>query len=331
MPAAETAAAGGEATIIVADTSDAVVDAPEPQRIAAVGEGAGSETGSETSAIASLSPVPPNGIESLTPEGLKYFQGMGPLEYAARLAGEPAVPTWRVRLRLIPQDTGEPDGFAYLVKTDHYNLSPALYDSLVASYGDNADPSLNDDSPHQSFQLTFAPVMSIAADWLSDRTQFSRFPVTDNPPCDTAAQFQLGCAELFSPLQEDAWKDMGVVSVEAAPWDEGFNPLYGMVRMLAQQAGNLEAGGNAAFWVDGEIPEGSGEARPWVEVLIDNYAGNGGGYQGFWIERAADDSISSVIHHVYYGGVGTSVEGRASRAVVCRRGDAAGQIRPICP
>ena len=282
----------------------------------------------DEAAIAALNTVLP---DSPTPEELSYFQGMGPLEYAARLAGEPNFPAWRIRLRLIPQDTGEPDGFSYLVKADHYNLSPALYDSLVLSYGDNADPSLNDSSDHQSFQFTFTPVMSIAADWQDSLTQVSQLPVADSPPCATSAQLQLGCAELLGRQLDGEWVEGDRRSLEPALWESEANPIYSIVRALAQQAGKLEGSNASAFWTDGEIPEGSSEERPWIEVLIDNYAGNGGGYQGLWIERAADDSIRSVMHRIYYDGVGSSQEALTDSAVVCNRGEAAGSILAVCP
>ncbi|MEM6599678.1 MAG: hypothetical protein AAF635_16190, partial [Cyanobacteria bacterium P01_C01_bin.69] len=42
----------------------------------------------------SLNSVPPNGLDSLSEPDWRYFQSMGPLEYAARLGGVPNVPTW---------------------------------------------------------------------------------------------------------------------------------------------------------------------------------------------------------------------------------------------
>jgi len=309
-----------------------VMSADSASPAAAEGSEAGDVAEIGEAAIASLNSVPPGGAESLTPGGLSYFQGMGPLEYATRLTGEPDFPTWRVRLQLIPQDTGERDGFSYLVKNDHYNLSPALYNSLVASYGDNADPSLNDTRPHQGFLLSFMPIMSIAADWRKESTQFTQFPLEEDIACDTIAELQLKCAELMGRQIEDGkWEEAGRVSVDAAPWESEKAPLHSVVRILAQSAGKLKGSGNAAFWTNGEISESAFNLSPWVEVIVDNYPGNGGGYQGLWVERVDDDSISSVVHHVYYDGVGTEAQGLLRKGVVCRRGENAGKIQTSCP
>ncbi|MEL6333895.1 MAG: hypothetical protein AAFQ76_15040, partial [Cyanobacteria bacterium J06626_26] len=75
--------------------------------------------------LAQTAQVPPNGFDSLDEAGFRYFQTMGPLEYAARLAGTPDVPTWRVRLRLVPE--WQHSNLIYQVRVDHYNLSPLLY------------------------------------------------------------------------------------------------------------------------------------------------------------------------------------------------------------
>ncbi|MEM7797450.1 MAG: hypothetical protein AAF579_23710, partial [Cyanobacteria bacterium P01_C01_bin.118] len=149
------------------------------------------ETTLSQASIASLNQVPPNGIDTLDEDAFRYFQAMGPLEYAARLGGMPDVPTWRVRLQLYPVWQGA--DMLYQVKVDHFNMSPALYDSLVSSYGEeNVDPSLANNEPHQHISLEFLPVMNVAADWLSDSTQVAESDVIVNPTCGLGT----GCAEL---------------------------------------------------------------------------------------------------------------------------------------
>ena len=121
---------------------------------------------SKPTRVDSLSQVPPSGLETLDESAFRYFQAMGPLEYAARLGGIPDMPVWRVRLSFLPVQQGT--DLLYQVKVDHFNMSPALYDSLVSSYGEeNVEPGLANDVPHHHIDLEFVPVMNVAADWLA--------------------------------------------------------------------------------------------------------------------------------------------------------------------
>ena len=268
-----------------------------------------------------LRDVPPNGIDTLNQSDFGYFQTMGPLEYAARLGGVPDVPVWRVRLRFYP--TWQNSELVYQVQVDHYNLSSTLYNSLISSYGvDNVDPSLDNTTPHQHLSLEFLPVMNVAADWLPDSTQTHQSDVTTNPICGLG----LGCTALEEP-DESAWTNETTLSLETAPWDQDNEPLYMMVRALAKKAGWLPNG-----WVlPNEIPEGINTERPWVEVLITNYAGNGGGYMAQWIEHMADDSVRATVHQLYYDSAWMEMEGSASTGYICGRQTSTEEIRALCP
>lgn len=275
-----------------------------------------------------LQSVPPEGIDSLSESELSYFQQMGPLEYAARLGGVPDQEAWRVRLRLYPQDIGEPDGFTYQVKMEHFNLSPTLYDELVSSYGaENVEPSLNNSDPHETFQLTFFPIMGIAADFLAEETQLGQLPVDSPAPI---CAFGTSCSALYVPSEFGQSANSLGITLESAPWASNgadSEVLHDLVRSLAKQAGWLEGDGAQSQWRQPEMPEGISDERPWVEVQVDNYIGNGDGYSAQWIERVSDDSIRAVVHQV------TTVRGSAmaSEGVICNRGEGAGELREICP
>lgn len=272
--------------------------------------------------------IPPDGFDSLSEDGFQYFQTMGPLEYAARLGGVPDHPVWQARLSLHPQDTGEPDGFTYRVKLDHYNFSSLVYQELVNSYGaENVDPTLNNQAAHQHFELTFIPVMGIAADWLPESTQLTQSSLTRDLPGCVAQDV---CADAM-PDEDAEWAVESTIQLAKAPWETEVEPLYAMVRALANQAGWLQVNGSSEQWQPGEIPEGTtNRDRPWVAIQVSNYAGNGGFYVAEWIERVADDSIASIIHRVYYNpNMGT--EAFAVQSVICARGVDTGKIRAVCP
>ncbi len=291
--------------------------------------GIANEVDSRVNAIApmELQAVPPGEWENLDESEFQYFQTMGPLEYAARLGGLPATSAWRVRLRLYPQDTGEPDGFTYQVKLDHYNLSPALYQEVVNSYGvENTDPSLNDQTAHQHVDLTFIPIMGLSADLLTEATQISQSPVEQNLICGDG----LGCATLRYDDGNAEWATESIIQLEAAPWETQIEPVSAMTRALAKQAGWLQANGADTEWNHGEIPEGISAERPWIEIFVENYIGNGGLYFAEWTERVADDSVSAIVHRVYYN-PGAGTEAYAFTGYMCARGEDAGQIRSLCP
>ena len=281
-----------------------------------------SEAQTAATTLAQLRQVPPNGLNSLEAAGFRYFQTMGPVEYATRLGGVPDMPVWRVRVRLYP-DWQNTD-FIYRVKVDHYNLSLSLYGDLVSSYGaDSVDPSLDNTTPHHRIALEFLPIMNVAADWLPDSTYISQSDVSLDPPCGLGT----GCASVETPDASD-WGSDTAIKLEVAPWDAENEPLYGLVRALAKQAGWLQDD-----WIlPGEIPEGISAERPWVEVLVTNYAGNGGGYLAQWIERVADDSIRAEVHQIYTDdGANEDTNGSATTGYMCGRGSQAGQIAQLCP
>ncbi len=286
--------------------------------------------GSNPSNEVKLNPVPPGGTENLSPLELRYFQGMGALEYAARLTGIPKTAAWRIRIRLYPENAGGRNGLSYRVKVDHYNLSPSLYRELIESYGqENVDRSLADRSPHQHFEMIFMPGMNVAAELVPDSVQRSQSDVSQNPrDCGIG----IGCADVEFMGEGEHWTDERSIDLEFAPWEELQNPnqangrVYGMVRGLAKQSGKIQSSG----WVDGEIPEGLSDKRAWIEVLIDNRAGNSDNYQALWIEHAADDSIQASVY-LMYSGDRTANSAFVSRSSICSRGGVAGQLRARCP
>lgn len=287
----------------------------------------GAELREHAIALTELQDVPPGGWESLTESGFEYFQAMGPLEHAARLGGTPTTPAWRVRLQLFPQDTGEPDGFTYQVKLDHYNLSPALYQEVANSYGvENTDPSLDNRTDHQHLDLTFIPIMGLAADLLTESTQSSQSPVEQNPICGNG----FGCAALRYDDDKAEWATENIIQLETAPWETQIEPVSAMTRALAKQAGWLQENGTYTQWNHGEIPEGISAESPWVEIFVENYVGNGGLYLAEWTEGVADDSIRAIVHRVYHN-PGAGTEAYAFTGYVCARGEDAGQIRSLCP
>jgi hypothetical protein len=278
-----------------------------------------------------LQPVPPQGLKQLDEIGLKYFQGMGPLEYAVRLTGVPTTPAWRIRMRLYPENQGKRDGFRYRIKVDQYNLSPALYRDVVDSYGrENADRRLNNTTPHKHLEMVFRPVMNVSAELDPTSIKGTQSSVTQNP---RNCGLGFGCAGLYSVPEDSQWTKDQEINLVRAPWEPKPHIIYGMVRGLAQQAGKLQLQGDEMVWIDGEIPEGVGKDRPWIEVLIDNYPGNGGGYQGYWIERwGADDSIRSLIKRMYANDetIDTTTA-IVSTSYVCSRTNPVGKLRTTCP
>ncbi|ACA99293.1 hypothetical protein SYNPCC7002_A1296 [Picosynechococcus sp. PCC 7002] len=265
---------------------------------------------------------------SLSPEGLRYFQNMGPLEYAARLSGVPDLPAWRVRLRLSPPtliDNAREQ--LNTVTVDHYNLSPSLYQDLAESYGvENADPSFNDRSPHQAWSFTFMPIMGIAAELRPEYTESQTFPFESKTKesCD----FVGNCTDLtFLDFGGDEWRAAPTLAPEQAPWESESQSIYVLVRALAQQAGWYDP---VLGWLPPtEVPEGTSDARPWVEILIDNYPGNGGGYQGVWLERVADDSVQQIVHGVFYEPTNPQIF--TFESYRCRRTSPPGSLSLLCP
>ncbi|BAW95205.1 hypothetical protein NIES970_01070 [[Synechococcus] sp. NIES-970] len=266
--------------------------------------------------------------DSLSPEGLRYFQNMGPLEYAARLSGVPDLPAWRVRLRLSPPTLID-DGREQLntVTVDHYNLSPTLYQDLVDNYGAaNADPSLNNRSPHRAWSFTFMPIMGRTAELLPEYTEGQTFPFESkiNESCD----FVGNCTDLsFLNFDGSEWREATTLSPEQAPWESDSQAIYVLVRALAQQAGWYDP--SLGWLPPTEVPEGTSEARPWVEVFIDNYPGNGGGYQGIWLERVADDSVQQLVHGVFYEPANSQIY--TFESYRCHRTSPPGSLRLLCP
>ncbi|NEP76678.1 hypothetical protein [Okeania sp. SIO2G5] len=163
--------------------------------------------------------------------------------------------------------------------------------------------------------------MNVAADWLPDSTQFSQSDVTTQDLCGLG----ISCTALNDPITSE-WSDGPTIALEPAPWSSDSEPLPMLVRTLAHQAGWLQDG---QWMLPMERPEGLSDERPWVEVLVTNYAGNGGGYVAHWIERVADDSVQAIAHRLYADSITPS--GYTSQGYMCARGTVAGQIKTLCP
>jgi hypothetical protein len=246
--------------------------------------------------------------------------------WAPCLGGVPDLPAWRVRLRFLPPtDAGQDQLNTVLV--DHYNLSPALYQDVADSYGaENADPNLNVRSPHQAWSFTFMPIMNVAAELLPDYTRSQTFPFESKvgESCD----FVGNCLDLsFLDFGGDAWRTSASLVPTPAPWESEPEGIYALVRALAQQAGWYDP---AMGWLlPQETPEGISDTRPWVEVFIDNYPGNGGGYQGVWLERVADDSVQQMVYGIFYDPVNPEIFTFESSR--CHRTSPPGSLSPRCP
>ncbi|TXH70242.1 MAG: hypothetical protein E6Q83_06860 [Thiothrix sp.] len=261
-----------------------------------------------------INPVPPQGLTSLDAKGLTYYQELGPLQLAAYQLPLPKYPTWRLYFALYPSLDKDGVLSGYEVKAQRINLSPLLYQSLVEEYGkENADAALNNKTPSDQFTLPYAIVQQVTADPIEEAVKY-----TANPMLKQACGLQLRCDQMWddTPAQ---WSKPQAIKLERAPWDKSTHLPAALIRALAQQTNWLQKQGHVWQWVTPELPEGINAKRPWVEVVIDNYTGNGGMIAADWIERVADDSVAQTVTRIMIGE--GEVNGSAYRSNRCARGN----------
>ena len=246
-----------------------------------------------------------------TQEDFNYFKSMGPIEQSLRMLKKPKFPIWRVRLKLYPKFSKRFPSLlgGYKVVVERVNLSSLLYKELIPQYGkENVDERLNNYHPSERYVLNY------------DVIQYN--PSMFNEESNTYEVFTVNNIQLEEHLNGE-WGKNTTVMLEKAPWESKLNPFPSMVRALAQKAGWFREGGLYKEWSTQEIPEGISENRPWLEVVLENQVGNGGGYVATWHDLVADDSIAQVLYSIYYdSGYGDSIDkAQISTAVICGRGE----------
>ena len=271
----------------------------------------------------SMNKVPPKGRESLSETELTYYKELGPLQLAAHQLPLPQYPTWRLYFALYPRLDAEGILSGYQVKAHRINLSPLLYYSLVEEYGkENADPKLNNKTLSDQFTMPYQIVQTITADPLEKAIKH-----VPNTLTKQACGLQLHCDQLWNDTPAK-WSKAKPIQLERAPWDKQLNLPAALIRALAQQTNWLQKQGNIWQWVTPELPEGIDAKHPWVEVVIDNYTGNGGMMAADWIERVADDSVAQKVTRIMLGD--DEVNGLAYQANRCARGNNK-TLLAICP
>ena len=253
-----------------------------------------------------------------------YLRDMGPLEHALRILKEPRFPVWRVRMRLYPLMSEKFSGHigGYRVVVDRINLSYILHDSLIEQYGiKNVDPTLKNTEPSESYTLEYM-IMRTPAALMEESLDLSYDVYLEDEEC--------GLQKSCTKLQEDVGGDWGMASgttLSKAPWESTINTLPAMLRALEVKAGWLKNN----MWIPQEIPEGMNETTPWVEVVIENHVGNGGGYSMLWQDLVSDDSIAKTLNNIYYDEATQNAQADIFSAVLCGRGENTSKPTQMCP
>lgn len=262
-------------------------------------------------AAAPVNPVPPKGVASLDAKGLSYYKELGPLQFAARQLPLPSYPTWRLNfaMQAVLKDQVLS---GYTVEAERVNLSPLLYQSVVEEYGkENAEPTLNNKSPSDHYTLPYAIVKSTTAEPVVKGIKVGKSQAKGK-----ACGLQKDCTAMWVD-DEGAWTEVKTVTLEKAPWDKNIHYPAAMIRALAQNTNWLQLHNKEWQWVTPELPEGLSAKRPWVEVTIDNYTGNGGMWAADWAERVLDDSVDRKLTRLIVGD-GEKM-GTIYRAYLCQR------------
>ena len=264
------------------------------------------------------------GKSAKTQKQFNYLRDMGPLEHALRILKEPSFPVWRVRMRLFavmsekfPSQLG-----SYRVVVDRINLSYALHDSLIEQYGiKNVDPTLKNTEPSESYTLEYMIMRTPAA--LIEESLDLRYDVYLE---EEACGLKKSCTQLQENVGGD-WGKASSTTISTAPWESKVNTFPAMLRALEVKAGWLEND----VWSPQEIPEGMNETTPWVEIVIENHGGNGGGYSMLWQDLVSDDSIAKTLYSIYYDEVTPNTQADLFSAVLCGRGDNTTRPTQLCP
>lgn len=275
------------------------------------------------SSATNINKVPPDGVESLDEKSLTYYKELGPLQFAAYQVPLPDYPAWRLYLALYP--TLDTDGVlsGYRVEAQRINVSPLVYEQVVKAYGKKiADAKLNNTAASDQFTLPFMIVQSVTAEPILEQVKQGASTI-GKQACGLQAQ----CDQLWVDSEAE-WSAEKPISLERVPWDKALNQPAALIRALAQQTHWLQKQGDVWQWVTPELPEGIDDQHPWVEVVIDNYTGNGGMVSADWIERVADDSVAQQVTRVMLED-GTE-SGKVYQAQRCVRGDTS-KLLKVCP
>lgn len=272
-----------------------------------------------------LSPVPPDGLQTLDEPAVLYYQQMGPLEYATHALPPPTYPAWRIHYTLHPT-MDEKDNTVlsgYQVNADRINLSQLVYQEIVSAYGkDAADPALNNKTPHDSHLLPFIVVQNTAADLLAEDVSNTPLSAPDKP-----CGLQPDCGQTWRDSEGD-WGSPDTIKLEPSPWKTQ-SQLPQLLRAMAKQAGWLQKNGPSYQWVTPEQPEGRNDKKTWVEITVDNYPGNGGMFLADWVESVMDDSISAKVIRIIQDPT-TPTQAMVYSAYICGRGNNTNKIAQQC-
>lgn len=235
-----------------------------------------------------------------------YLQNMGPIEQSLRILKKSKFPIWRMHLKLYPMFEGKSSQLiGYRVEVERKNLSTLLYKELVASHGkENVDESLDNYASSERYVLFYDRLRSPAI-FNEEGTKFEKIKTSN--------------LKLWDASKGD-WGKPKNVKLSKAPWETKLNAFPAMVRALAKETGWLKKNGLVEEWSPMEIPEGMNEKTPWVEIVIDNQVGNGGGYVVEWHDLVSDDSISQTLYSLYSDNDNSDTASFQS-AVLCARGD----------
>ena len=235
-----------------------------------------------------------------------YLQNMGPIEQSLRILKKPTFPVWRIRLRLYPRLSKNYASLnGYRVVVERINLSSLLYQELVKEHGKkNSDSRLDNHLPSERYTLHYDSLRSSA---IFDESA-TKYENLDS-----------SLARLWEASKGDWGKSTKVV-LEKSPWESKLSIFPSMVRALAKQAGWMKKNGAIEAWQAMEVPEGITENSPWVEVVLENQVGNGGGYLATWYDLVADDSIAQSLYSIHYDNEGSN-KAQISTAVICGRGE----------
>jgi hypothetical protein len=239
---------------------------------------------------------------------------------------KPTFPVWRIHLTLYPLFHPEDHSIlsGYRVIAERINLSAKLYDALSKEMGkENVDSELNNKQPSDRHTLTY--YIAMATHYVSEETKYETFD-TLNTPCG----LQLNCMQQWKEDEGD-WGKGSVVTLPKAPWESTLNPLPAMVRTLGKQAGWVQENGlKIESWDTPEIPEGMSDKNPWIDIVIENYTGNGGGYLMEWHSLVSDDSIKKTLYRVFYDEASHTDKAMVYTSVLCHRNKNTLQPTQIC-
>ncbi|GEM_PF-3118059 len=255
-----------------------------------------------------------------------YFRDMGPLELTLRMLKEPLFPIWRLRLQLFPLFARNAPSTlrGYKVIADRINLSSSLYSTLCYANGEeNVEPSLDNTQPSDRHTFIYT-IKENSTDFSEEDTKEH----TINPDMESCG-LQVSCTQTWEDIGGN-WGNDSKMTLNKAPWEEDVLIAPAMVRALAKKANWIQKEGSKESWTLHDIPEGLTEQTPWIEVFIENYAGNGGEYLAQWHDMESDESITQTLYQIKYDGNEANLA-LSSFAVLCAKGQQQDIPLQICP